>query len=338
MKLVGFVRKAPITGALLALVNSVWPIPIKPLDLDDLASKAQLIVVGEVTSVREDGRTLVETSTAKVPARIMAGELRIDRVLKGPSGQQLLSFRFFLPEVFIGFRGIGLHSYQVFFFQNSGDTYEFVSPYYPSVITIRDAPTSGESPLVRVVNQVGAVLYSATSSEAQKQEATYVLRRSKSPAAVKVLRQALKVKERNVQLDAAAALLERNDISGLPLAEGALLDPPGSTPDHILHNLRFGIAEGVKDETAIPTLSKLLFAGIPETRRAAASALWHTHSSSAIHPLGEALDDSDFEVRYYAVVGLAEITGQSEWRPNMDDFLSDQQRYLQHWKDWARSR
>jgi hypothetical protein len=49
------------------------------------------------------------------------------------------------------------------------------------------------------------------------------------------------------------------------------------------------------------------------------------------------LRDSDFETRYYAVVGLAEITRQKDWRPLMDQFKANQGRYLTYWTNWARA-
>jgi HEAT repeat protein len=64
----------------------------------------------------------------------------------------------------------------------------------------------------------------------------------------------------------------------------------------------------------------------------------HTGSNSAIDPLLSALDDLDPMVRYYSVVGLAEITGQTDWRPNIDDFTSDPNRYLKHWHEWSQNR
>jgi len=36
--------------------------------------------------------------------------------------------------------------------------------------------------------------------------------------------------------------------------------------------------------------------------------------------------------RFYAVRGLALITGEQEWTPNEMDFRADPQRYLKYWK------
>lgn len=139
-----------------------------------------------------------------------------------------------------------------------------------------------------------------------------------------------------LRLSVASALLARNDTAGLAIAVDVLLAPRPLVPDHILHNLTYAISEGVQAEEAIPALTRLLGAADPRTRRAATAALRRTGSYAALTPLLSALRDSDLEVRYYAVVGLAEITGQLDWRPNMDAFESDQSRYLSYWLKWGR--
>ena len=88
----------------------------------------------------------------------------------------------------------------------------------------------------------------------------------------------------------------------------------------------------------MPSLTRLLGAQETETRRAAAAALAHSGSRAALEPLSLALNDADAQVRYNAVVGLADLTGQSDWRPNMDVFQSEEDKYLAHWKDWALKR
>lgn len=75
-----------------------------------------------------------------------------------------------------------------------------------------------------------------------------------------------------------------------------------------------------------------------ETRRAAAAALRHTGSNAAVDALSSALQDSDREVRYHAVLGLATITGLDEWGPSLELFDREEERYLTHWRAWAKSR
>lgn len=98
------------------------------------------------------------------------------------------------------------------------------------------------------------------------------------------------------------------------------------------------LENGVRDPEAIPELSRLLLAQDVRIRRAAASALRHTAASDATAGLVRVLSDSDSRVRYTAVIGLAEITGQYNWGPSIDLFEREGGRYLAHWKEWGRTR
>ena len=326
-----------LVGLALCSLSSSLAGPLTLLNLEDLISKSQLIVVGEVVSLRERGTTEMVMSSGKVSAWIMEGELDVRAVLKGSSNSQTISIHFLLPQLPTGIPGVGMHSCRTFFLKGAGNALEFTNPFYPSVISVPDTPISGADVITRVIDQVGAVLNSAKASPNQKLEAISVLRRTKNPAAHAALRRAIHEKDQSARLDAIAALLERNDISALSIAEAALMKAQQDVPEHILHNVRYAIGWGVTDEKAIPILARMIGASNAETRRAATLALWHTGSSAALKHLSVALDDSEFEVRYYAIVGLAEISGQRAWRPNMDEFKLDEKRYLKHWLEWRKT-
>ncbi len=181
-------------------------------------------------------------------------------------------------------------------------------------------------------------MFSPKDTLGMKVTAVYFLSTSRSEASLKELHSALDNPDQELRVRAAGALLQRNDISALPLAVDALLHGFPGASEEAIHNLLYAIAGGLSNEKSVPMVVELLKSPDPQIRRATASALRRTGSEKAISALSSLLGDSDLETRYYAVVGLAEITGQTDWRPNMDDFASDQQRYLNHWRDWARSR
>lgn len=60
--------------------------------------------------------------------------------------------------------------------------------------------------------------------------------------------------------------------------------------------------------------------------------------SEGVEGLVIALYDESRKVRYQAVIGLAEFTGQDQWGPSVHRFRSDEDAYLDYWKGWARSR
>ncbi len=49
------------------------------------------------------------------------------------------------------------------------------------------------------------------------------------------------------------------------------------------------------------------------------------------------INDSDFEVRYTAAVGLAQVTGQDSFICSEEFFKENEKRILHHWQEWAES-
>jgi HEAT repeat protein len=182
------------------------------------------------------------------------------------------------------------------------------------------------------------VIESAETSADQKRQATFVLGETPGALSTQFLQVASHLYEPTVRLNAVAGLLMRNDISGLQSAAEALLGRPAAPLSEVTQNLLAGIAQGVKNPLAVPTLTTLLRQGDDPVRRAAAAALLNTASPGAIDALARALDDGDYQVRYYAVVGLADITGQRGWRPSRDVFRAREASYLSHWKEWRGAR
>jgi HEAT repeat protein len=290
--------------------------------------------------VQELGKTTIQVGDRAITAHKMSAELRADQFLKTPDGNTppFLTFHFILPDEFVGWGSIAPQIYGVFFLVGSPGELKVASPYYPFVVAVPGGEAQEGTTIERIINQLRAVLQSETSSVQLKSQAIFALSRTKSPAAVPVLSGATQLRDVTLRLTAAAALLKRDDLSTIELATDALLQPDRALPPDLLHNLSYAISEGIRDERAIPSLTRLLHTPSVEIRRAAASALMHTGSNSAIDPLLSALDDLDPMVRYYSVVGLAEITGQTDWRPNIDDFTSDPNRYLKHWHEWSQNR
>ena len=139
-------------------------------------------------------------------------------------------------------------------------------------------------------------------------------------------------------LTAVSGLLRRNDLAGLPMAVSALLQAAGTYPPEVTVNLAGALSYSVRDPRAIPALGRLLKEGTTPVRRAAASGLMFIASPAGTDALVQALDDSDSQVRRYAVTGLADITHQSAWRPRTAGYQEAEGRYLAFWREWARQR
>jgi hypothetical protein len=322
----------------LVLLSGADAAPVRPLSLRELVEQADVVAMGTLLATSDVGSTSVGEPNGAVQARSMVGDLHIDRVFKGRPEITSLQFRFVQPEVFVGYAGVAAGSYRIFFLKRTGDRYELVSPYFPSVVALSGGVVgSGRAALDTVIEAVARVVESATASTELRREAIHALWGVKDPLAAAAMRLALRHNDPAVHLTAAAALLVINDVAAMPIAEEALLRPSVDQQSELLHNLRVGISQGLRDPGAVPALGRLLGADT-ETRRAASSALRRMRNQSVLRVLAIALEDADVSVRHNAVMGFAETTGQTAWGPHMATFQSDQEHYLQHWRDWSRNR
>ncbi len=303
------------------------------LDLQALTDDSDIIVVGQVLAIRQQGRAAVGGESGT----LMQAELEIAKTLKGQPAGPRITFEFFFPDAPMGYGSIPKGQFGVFFLRRSPAGYEVLYPYHPFVVASSGSPPAESSILHQVIAEVAYVLRSSASSE-PRMAAVLTLDTARTAASTAALRVAASGPDLRVRCFALGALMRRNDISLLPEAQRILLHPPPDADSNWVNAVAFGIRDGIRDVRAVPRLQPLLHASSVEARRAAAAALRTTEDPSAIGPLTEALWDPDRDVRYYAVVGLGEITGQNEWTPAIDHFAQNEERFLSYWREWAKSR
>jgi len=174
----------------------------------------------------------------------------------------------------------------------------------------------------------------------------WALRSVQTVEASSVLRRAARELPSPLNLLAANVLLSRSDISALPLIEQALQRSPTLVvqDEGYMSEINLGMTLGdIRDAAAIPALTRLIENPGVAVRRGAAQALRNIGTEAAIEPLSKALYDDDWEVRWLAVMGLAGIAGPDEdgansWYPAYDEFRQNEERYLNHWREWVRNR
>jgi HEAT repeat protein len=253
--------------------------------------------------------------------------------LKGGTESHLLSFGFSIPELPTGFQAATVGEYGVFFFKTQNNAVSFFDPVHPSLPAVPQSSVPPGEPLDRVVATIGEVLESNRASTSDQIRVLDALGRLQSERASEILRQALKRTSGELRLRIAITLVAGNDISGLELVHATLLEP-GNTSEGLLRDAA-GCISGLRDPQAIPVLVKLIDSRNAEVRRSAAIALRQTQSSAALEALSHLLDDEDLLTRYYAVVGLGEITHQDEWTPAFEEFQHNERYYLSHWRTWV---
>jgi hypothetical protein len=94
---------------------------------------------------------------------------------------------------------------------------------------------------------------------------------------------------------------------------------------------------GLTAEEAVQHLAALLSHSDVRLRRAASLALSRIPEGACIPFLVRVLDDTDQEVRYHGVSGLARITLKRDWGPPLPAFRKDEQKYVAFWKSWWES-
>ena len=315
-------------------VSSSTPIPV--LDVTRLVAEADLIGVGEVLNITEIGEREITINGTAVTSTLFEGNFRLDQVLKGSADRKVLDFEFEMPSVPTGHRGAP-SAYRMLFLSIRDGKYTFTSPYYPSLIAVPGLDTSDARPEDGVSQQLTAVITSPLVPEVGKLEAVQALATVRTTGATATLKQVALGEALELKVIATAALLRRNESSAVGIAESVLLPDYTPVPVQLQAELQYAIQNSFSNPEGIPSLSRLLRAKQPATRRAATMALRNTASVRAVDGLTRSLWDTDFETRYYAVVGLAEITQDLEWRPLFEQFRSDEARYLAHWRWWAQT-
>jgi hypothetical protein len=315
---------------------TAFAVPVPVIDLSTVAEQSNLIVAGRIANSETVGNQSVVFGGETVAARLMRVTVLVDRTLKGTTPGRLLSFEYVLPNQFIGYRSIVPGQYRIMFLvtADSGG-FRLTSPFAPSVIAVPETNLPRRS----VVSDLAYELYSVVSTEGatleEKQEAIFSLQNLKGQDSTDAAEKIFANNSGTLKLLAAVILLQRNNLVALPEAAAAVTNPPTGVPGYVIDNLAYAIGFGVSDEKAVPTLAGLLRLQNPLIRRAAAKALWRTRSNMSEPAMVTALRDTDFEVRYFAVIGLAETTGADDWHPNQQTFRENEAKYLQHWNDWA---
>lgn len=316
-----------------------WAHLQRSIDVPSLIRDAKVIAVGEVTDVWEGGREVSQFDGISESGRLMQARLRVLRVLKGNAGDELM-FTFLRSNLGdSGFVGVNEGEFGLFFFRESDDGLIFVSHEYPKIIAGQEPCETDGEPLDRVVGELACVIQSPTSVVFDRVSALGALATVPAPSATEVLERAARELPSPLNLLAAIGLVARNDISALSLVEeGARTSPllVISDKEHAIMEYHWGRAlAGIKDPAAIPALARMLTVDDSEIRQGAVRGLRNTESEAALEPLSKALDDSNFWVRWEAVMALATITRQKEWYPVYDQFKGNEPLYLDYWKAWA---
>jgi hypothetical protein len=315
--------------------------PVNLLDLVAITRGSDLIAVGQVITISDEGPTEQNEAASRMSGRQMVAYLQVDRVLKGPNDNSDLSFHFFTPELgSTRYSGVSLSQYGMFFLRDLGSRqYILVDATYPSVAAAPRRPTvsATATEFEVVVAEVAQVLESSQANPDDRVRAVWALEFVKTRSAIEALRRAAKDANISIRSQAMASLFRHNDITLLDEAVDTMLNPSPDVSRNIVGGLGDSIRAGVTDPRAVPALTRLLSSQNPADRRNAAETLNRT-GPAGVAALTRALDDSDQRVRYAAVTGLARLTGETDAMPSLELFQKHEQHYLIHWRERIRKK
>jgi HEAT repeat protein len=327
-----------VLAALCMLGSGAIAIPIPALDLRELTRRSDAILVGQITSISGGDPVGIDVHGQSISGHRRLAAVHVVRSVKGGRTAAEVSFAFIVPDPDLGYVGIAPGEFGMFFLsENSAHGYAITDPYYPFLPASRRPPPAYRTTIQRVAGEIAQVLMAGDSPLEQRTRAVTILSSVNQPLANTALRRAAADPNVNVRFLALGSLLERNDLSVLGTAEALLLSAPPDAALYPVAKLALGL-EGLRDPRAVPTLAHLLGEGNVQVRRSAANALRNIADFAGVPALVRALGDPDRDVRYYAVTGLAKITGQDDWAPSLPLFEKDEDKYLAHWREWAGNR
>lgn len=320
-------------------------IPHSSINLADLVSQSDVVLVGKVLTVQPSGsKVTVIVGGQPIELQPNSANVRVTRTPKGTVNKATIVVRFYVPNVDVGYEPLGINQIGCFFLQAEvAGVFDLVNPRVPCTVALPPLLQSlGSSPLDKTLAEIrGAILHPSSPIEV-KEDAVRVLGEAvEFPAAaagIDVLREVALNSSSPVSLHAVVVLLRRNDLTGLPAAVSAL-QFPSQMDEGLVIQLASSLHNGVTDSSALSSVATLRNSANVEIRRGVVGAMRNMSSAEAVPYLVSALSDSDQEVRYDAMMGIAAIAQLSADRddmaPTMDAFGLNEGLYLDYWRAWA---
>jgi hypothetical protein len=307
------------------------------LRISELVTQSEVVVVADVNAIKPNGFATLNLNGNILSAKHYSAQAALLYSLAGSCPEDF-SVDLVLPDDPIGYRSVKPGT-RMLFLKRSGDASRPTNPYYPDLPALRSEPGElhGKNATERVLAELGAVMASADVSAADKWEVmirSYAIPDGDRSFVNDLLTGLQSTGDPELRGRIQAELIGRNDISEFPDVRDALFANTISTTQKAV--ILYEIGQRLTNEKAVPGLTQLLKSPDPEVRVASAQGLWHIASTSSIAPLTEALGDQDSEVRYYAIRGLADATGDLQWGPSPGEYQEHGVKYLQHWLEWTR--
>jgi hypothetical protein len=311
------------------------------LNLRQLVEESDVVAVVNIQASEATGTPETSGKDASPGARSYIALAKLRHAIKGNPPDSITVHYVLSPESLHRAVATG---YRLVFLHGTDGHFEFTDPVDPALpatssdSTLSRNEASSTPPVNQVMQVLADVIASPDASDQDKESIlmrSYAIPRDFAPFMVSLRSGLRQTSDPVLQARITSALLQRGDLSQLGSARRTLsrTDVTEEQRDLLLH----AISKGVRDTRAAPELQLLLASDDVQLRRAGAEALWHSAARSSVPALIKALDDSDQDIRYFAVRGLAEVTGKQEWGPTTNVFKDNEHHYLSQWKKWSKN-
>ncbi len=328
-------------NSFLCLLVVVWShaVGVPNLHINELVNASDLIAIVDITSLKMiRPAPPIVFRDQMLEAQALSSEVQVRRTIKGLASGHL-TIKYTVPKLFIGYRTLQPGT-RIVFLRREGAEYTVANPYYPdfpavSSLQAQPAESPGSDYVTAVVHEMVAVIASDIASpeeKAQILQVSYALPSSNNVIAA-LQEGLLRAGDDGLKQRLQSELIRLGDITELPEVARLLLTNSVSPNQKI--GFLYVIGNSVRVPGALPALELLLRAGDSSIRTSAMEALWHIADPRATNVLVSGLEDPSRDVRYYAVRGLAEITGEIQWGPSISEFQEHEQQYLAHWREWS---
>jgi hypothetical protein len=313
---------------------TAYPTPVP--NVVYLADQAGVIVKGRVLEVNETGIITKPAEDGLVTLHEMAASVQVDSVLKGKVEAKVIMVDW-LEDRDALVLTLEPNEYALLFLNSGEDGKYTFADYQVGKLLITSQNVASAEGSRNTEGRLEAQLM-ASLSDADRDVARTALEqvgnlgKVRSTDAIRII-----ASDDTPEFQGLAyrALLRLGDYSLLDQAI-RYAEQPAQELD--LRRVQLGVTEAIgdiDDRSVVPALNSLLTSPSVELRRAAAKALRTIGDPSSARFLVRALDDSDRDVQYDAVMALARLAGSSpDNSPARDIFNQTPGKYLDHWKSW----
>lgn len=340
-------KKEIISGLLVAFFVMMIASPknslafiVPSLSIQELISRSDIVCKGSVVQVVKIGESERRSGDGRLIAKMDSKRavVHCDRILKGGKISETIEVEF--EEVsegsLLGYEALKQGEYVLLFLKQKNSRYALTSPYCGK-IHISNKALQIEADGTDTMALLQQELLNSLRDEDPNRilPSLEVIERLNMKAAAVHIEKLLDSNDLAVKGQALSTLIMIGSIDHIAEAISYIDEQPVTKAQKkyklkIIYNL-----EKISDIQAVPELHVLLKHQNTSVRREVARSLRGIKSPSSIPYLVAGIDDSNVEVRYQCMMGLAKMLAKGgDWAPAYKRFLEDESKPILLWKAW----